>query len=121
MTPPGFLIDGILRDRPQRPNGAAIHAYRAAGDVAAWRFIHKRHEFVGKPRHGAANTNAPNVRAAANSSHPPAFGNVTVHHGTPASQLHDALRRPVHLREVPLFVVSCAVATFMDRLAEEPC
>jgi len=77
--------------------------------VSTGGFIHERHELVGESRHGAADANAADVGAAADSSHPAAFGNVAVHDRPPASQLHNALWGSVHFGEIALLVVTGSI------------
>src|SRR5271156_89098 len=91
MTPLWFLVDGGLGHVAQGANGAAVGADGCAGNLCTRRLIHKGHEFVGETGHGAADADAANVGATADSGHPPAFGHIAVHHRAPASQLHDAL------------------------------
>src|SRR5580704_10007190 len=120
MTPLRFLVDGRLRNRSKRANGPAISAYGCAGKFPSGRFVHERHELVGKARHGAADADAAHVGAASDSRHPAALRNVAVHHRPPASQLHDALGRTVHFGEITLLVIAGAIAAFVNRLAEQP-
>src|SRR5258708_10690237 len=48
VTPLGLFVDRVLSDGSQRTNRASVNADRAAGDVTAGRFVHKRHELVGE-------------------------------------------------------------------------
>src|ERR1700733_6141678 len=120
MPPLRFLVDGRLRYRPQSANRTPICAHCRAGDPRTGWLIHERHELVREAGHGTANTDAAYVGAAADSRHPSPLGNVAVHYRAPASQLHDALWGAIHFGEVTLFVVPGSIATFMDRLAEQP-
>src|SRR5436190_9911017 len=73
MSPFGFLIHGMVGNGAQRTDEAAVRADEHAGKSCAGRFVHERHELVGKTRHGAADANATDVRAAADAVHPSAF------------------------------------------------
>src|SRR5579863_1382656 len=86
MPPLRLLIHRRLGKGAQHANRLAIRAHRPARYFSSRRLVHKRHELVGKARHGAANADPTNVRAAADSRHPATFRNVAVHHRTPASQ-----------------------------------
>src|SRR5579864_5468795 len=120
MPPLGLLVNGGLSNAAERPNCAAISSNRRTGYFRAWRLIHKRHKFVGKPRHGAADADAAHIRATPDSGHPSSLWNIAVHHRAPASQFHDALRRSIHFGEVALLVIAGSIATLMHCLSEEP-
>ena len=83
--------------------------------------VHERHELVGETRHGASNTDSPNVWTTANSAHPSSFAHIALDNRPPATQLHDAQRRTVFLAELSLLIEATAIAPFMDRIAEKPC
>ena len=89
-------------------------------DARAGRLVHERHELVGEPRHRAADADPADVRAPADTVDPSALGDVAFHDGPPASELHDALRRPVLGGEVALLVVAGAVAAFVHGRTEQP-
>src|SRR5579863_5180520 len=118
MPPFRFLVYRGLSNRAQRPDGPPINANRTTGHVRSRRLIHEGHELVGEAWHGAADADAAHVGAAADACHPSAFGDVAVDYWTPASQLHDALRRAVDFREITLLVVAGSVATIVDSVAE---
>src|SRR5205823_7420841 len=82
--------------------------------------IHKRHEFVRKSRHRAANADAAHIGTASNTVHPASLGNVAVHYWSPAAQLYEALRRAVLRGEHGLLVVAATITAFVDGFAEEP-
>src|SRR5580658_1887965 len=86
---------------------------------ARW-LVHERHEFVGKARHGAANANPADIRAAADSSHPTTLSDVALHYRSPAAQFHDALNRAIFLGKLRLLVVTAPVTSFMYGLTEQP-
>src|SRR4029079_3252218 len=119
-APPGFLVQGVLRDAPQPPDRAAVDLAAPGRDLASgWR-VHERHELVGEAGHRAADADAAHVRAAAEAVHPAPLGDVAVDHRAPAADLHQALGRVVVLREVALLVIARAVAALVHRLAEDP-
>src|SRR3984957_19518869 len=120
MPPFGFFVDRVLGDTAQRSDGSTIYANRRTRDVSTGGFIHERHKLVGESRHGATNTDAAHVRAAADAGHPSPLRNVTVNDRTPTSKLHDAFGRAVDLREITLLVIAGAVATFVDGPAKQP-
>src|SRR3954454_23220361 len=73
LVPPlGFLVDGLVGDAAQPPHGAAVDADQVRADPAAGRRVHERHKFVGKARNRAADADAADVRAPADSGHPAA-------------------------------------------------
>ena len=102
------------------PDRLAVRADDRGRELAAGRLVHERHELVREARHGAADADAADVRAAADAVDPAAFGHVALDHRAPAAELHDALRGVVLGREVALLVVAGAVATLVHRLAEQP-
>ena len=50
----------------------------------------------------------------------PRLGTLQLTTGSPAPQLHDALRRAIFASEISLFVITGAVATFVHGLTEQP-
>src|SRR3954447_26017676 len=120
VPPLGLLVDGLVGDRAQTPDGLAVDVDQVRGHAAAGRGVHERHELVREAGHRAADADAAHVRAAADARHPPALGDVAVDDGPPAADLHEALRGVVVLREVALLVVAGAVAALVDGLAEQP-
>src|SRR5262252_9823897 len=101
----------------ERPDDGAVDAARGRRHSAPRRFVHEGHELVGKAGHGAADADAADVGTAADAGHPPALGDVAHDHRTPASELDDALGRAVFVGEIPLLVITGAVASLVDRLA----
>src|ERR1700683_932262 len=120
MPPLRLFVYGVLGYGPQRTDRAPIHADSGAGNMGAWRFIHKWHELVGEARHGAADANAADVGTTTDASHPAAFGHVAVHDRAPAADLHDAFGRAVDFREIALLVISGTVAPLVHGSAEQP-
>src|SRR5690606_10345878 len=100
----------------QRP----VHAQHRRGQSTTRWCVHERHELVRESGHGAADADATDVGATADTVHPAAFGDVAVHHRTPAADLHLALRPVVVVCEVRLFVVGRTVAPLVHGLAEQP-
>src|SRR6185369_14057019 len=78
------------------------------------------HELVRKARHGAADTDAADVRTAADAADPAALRHVALHHRPPAAELDDALGRAVLVGELALLVVAGAIAALVHRAAEQP-
>ena len=62
----------------------------------------------------------PTFGAPPDAGHPSPLGDIAINHRPPASQLHDALGRAIHVREIALLVVTCPIATVMHRLAKQP-
>src|SRR5213076_475405 len=73
VSPPRFFVHGAIRDRAQHSNKTAIRPDDRAREGRARRFIHERHELIGKPRHGAADTNPTDIRTTADPSIQPRF------------------------------------------------
>src|SRR6476661_9383712 len=120
MPPLWFFIGSILGYGAQRANRSTIRASRGSRYSCARRFIHEGHELVGESRHGAADANAPDIGASADSGHPAALGHIAIHYRSPASQLHNAFRRSVNLGEIALLVVAGAIAAFVYSPAKQP-
>src|SRR5690348_3286124 len=78
VTPLGFLVHRAIGNSAQRANEWAIGANEHAREGSARWFIHERHKLVREPGHRAGNTNATDIRTAANAIHPPAFGDVAI-------------------------------------------
>ena len=102
MPPLRFFVDGMIRHRAKAADGHSVSANRGARKLCARRLVHERHELIGKAGHGAADADAADVRAAANSSHPSTLGHVAVDHRSPAAKFHNALGRTVARCEVAL-------------------
>ena len=99
-------------------NRAAVCLHGGRGEQRTGRLIHEWHELVGKARHRASDADAAHVGAAANAAHPTALANIALHHRSPTSEFHDAERGTVLLGELCLLVVSAAITTLMNRVAE---
>src|SRR5262249_28791363 len=100
MMPFGFLVHDSIGNGTQGTNQLTIGTTHHAGECRAGGFVHERHEFVGKSRHGASDANATNVWTSSNSVHPPALGDIAVHHRPPATNLDEAFRRAVFMGEI---------------------
>src|ERR1700691_4449494 len=99
-------------------NRAPVGHHRGGRKQRTRRLIHERHELVWKARHGASDANSPYVRAAADSPHPAALADVALHHGSPATEFHDARGRAIFLGELRLLVISAAIASFVNGCTE---
>src|SRR5512139_668427 len=84
-TPLGLLVEGGHGHAAQPFDGRAVQADGSRGHLSAGGLVHERHELVGETGHGAADADAPYVRAAAQAVHPAAFGDVALHHRSPAA------------------------------------
>src|ERR1700752_39782 len=120
MAPFRLFVHGGIGNRTQSTDHAAICSHARGRDSCAWRLVHEWHEFVGEDGHGATDADTSDIRAAADSAHPPTLGHVAIDHGTPAANFHQAFRRTVLMREVALLVISCAIAAFMHGFSEQP-
>src|ERR1700719_2986917 len=66
FVPPGrFFVDGFVRYLAQSAQGPTPELNYVRRKLRAGWFIHKRHKLVREARHGAADADATNVRAAA--------------------------------------------------------
>src|SRR5436190_17529188 len=92
VSPPRFFVHGAIRDRAQHSNKTAIRPDDRTRERRARRFIHKRHELVREPRHGAADANPADIRTTADPIHPTALGYVAIHYRPPAADFHQAFR-----------------------------
>src|SRR5436190_1855257 len=88
--------------------------------MGSGRLVHERHELIRKPRHGAGDANAADIRTAADPPHPAALRHVAVHYRTPAADFHQALGGAVFVGEIALLVITGAIASLVNRLAEKP-
>src|SRR6476619_7245434 len=120
-VPPGWLlVQRCLSEAAQGVDGPAIGGHRVGRKQRSWRLIHEGHEFVWKSRHRTTDTDSADVGTAADSVGPAALAHVALHHGPPASQLHDALARAVLLCKLSLLVIPAAIASLVHRISEEP-
>src|SRR3954454_21154205 len=95
VPPLGLLVDGLVGDRAQTPDGLAVDVDEVGGHAAAGRGVHERHELVREAGHRAADADAADVRAAAHAVDPAPLGDVALDDRAPAAQLHQALRLAV--------------------------
>src|ERR1043165_8532320 len=61
MPPLRLAIQRRLGEAPQGMDRAAVSGDRIGGEQRPRRLIQKRHELIGKPRHGAADTDAADI------------------------------------------------------------
>src|SRR4249919_1163502 len=101
-----LLVHGLLGHLAQTAYGLAVDQAASRRQLRPGWLVHERHELVGEARHRAADADAADVGAAADSVDPTSLGDVALDDRTPAAELDDALRRAVLLREVPLLVVA---------------
>src|SRR5690349_3181589 len=98
MPPVRLLVERVIGNFAQLAHHHSIALYGARREFGAGRLIHKRHELVRETRHGAADTDAADVRAATEPGHPAALGHVALHYRPPAAQLDQALGRTILMR-----------------------
>src|SRR6266540_2265991 len=120
LPPAGFLVLGLGGDLPQGADDAAVETAGGGRDLGAGGFVHERHELVGEAGHGAADADAADVGAAADTVDPAPLRDVAFDHRAPAAQLDQALGGAVLGGELSLLVVAGPVATLVDGCAEEP-
>src|SRR5437016_2215255 len=120
MSPLRLRVHRRLRVLAQLADGAAVGGDGLGGEFGAGRFVEegRLHELVGEAGHRAADADAADVGAAANTVHPAALADVALHHRPPAAELDDTFARAVADREIGLLVVAGPVAALVDRLAE---
>src|SRR5882757_5065662 len=119
-APLRFLVQALRGDVAQLADDPAVRAAGRAGDLAAGRGVHERHELVGEAGHGAADADAADVGAAADAVDPAALGHVALDHGSPAPQLDQAGGLPVLGGELALLVVAAPVTALVHGGAEQP-
>src|SRR5262245_18879340 len=118
VTPFGFFVDGAIRDCSQRSNHVSVDTHSRRGEGGSRRFLHERHKFVRKTRQRAGDADTADVEAASDAPHPAALRDIAIDDGAPAADLYQASRFAVLMREVGLFVVPSAIASFVNRFAE---
>src|ERR671922_2895787 len=89
VAPLRLLVDRLVRDRPQAADHRSVNAREHGRNAAPGRLVHERHELVGEARHRAADADAADVGAAADTGHPPPLRDVAVDHRAPAADLHE--------------------------------
>src|SRR5450432_3410355 len=104
-SPLRLIVKGVRGDLAQSSDRSPVEAAGQGGDSGAGRFIHKRHELVWKPGHGATDADAADIGATADAVDPAAFRYIALHHRTPTPEFHDALGRSVFGGKVALLVV----------------
>src|ERR1700675_2525475 len=83
MAPLRFFVHRSVGDAAHGADETAIGADDVAGKLGPRRFVHKRHELIREPGHGAADADAAHIGAAADAPHPSPLGYVAVDHGSP--------------------------------------
>src|SRR5689334_13018425 len=95
MPPLRFFVDGAVGDLAKVADHRAVQTRCSCGNLAAGRFIHERHELVRETGHRAADADATDVRAAADTVDPAPFRHVALDDRAPTTKLHNAFRRAV--------------------------
>src|SRR3954469_4586082 len=62
----------------------------------------------------------PRLGATSDAAHPTALSHVAVDYGAPAADFDQTLWRTVFMCKIALFVITSAIAAFVDRFAKEP-
>src|ERR1700691_5508707 len=101
-------------------NRPPVSHHRSGRKQGTGRLVHERHELVRKARHGASDTNPADVWTPADSTHPAALADVTLHDGSPATEFHDAGGRTILFGELRLLIISAAIASFVYGCAKQP-
>src|SRR3954465_9863537 len=109
VPPLRLLVELAFGDLPQPPDHRPVRAAGQRRHLRARRLVHERHELVREARHGAADADPADVRAAADAVDPAALRHVALDDRTPAAQLDQALRGAVLGGELALLVVAAAV------------
>src|ERR1700691_4550579 len=120
FPPDRLFIERCLGKAAQGMNGPAISLDSGGRQQGARWLIHERHKLVGKSRHGASDADTPDIGATAEARHPTPLAHIALHHRPPASQLHDAQRRPILFGKLRLLIVASTITAFMDGPPEEP-
>src|ERR1700679_2565394 len=92
VSPARFLVERAVGDAAQAAYHRAVQSRCGSGNLAARRLVHKRHELVREPWHGATDADATDVRAAADAVDPASFGHVAFDHRPPAAKFDNAFR-----------------------------
>src|SRR5262245_54504075 len=85
LPPLRLPVERRVGEAAEPPDQLAVHPDEARGEDAAGGLVHEGHELVGEARHGAADADPADVRAAADPGHPAALGDVAVDDRTPAA------------------------------------
>src|SRR5262250_3321398 len=118
---PAVLTVGRAVGEPsEAPDDPAHSLSGEGGESGAGRRLVERTELVGESGHRAPDAHAPRPHAAAHVIDGAALYDVAVDDGTPAADLHEALRVAVVLGEDTLFVEAGAGAAMVHGLSEEP-
>src|ERR1700722_2508969 len=120
IAPLGLFVERAVGDLAETADQSPIGLDENGRDAAARRLVHERHELVRETGHGAADADAADIRAAANTGDPATLGHVALHHGAPAADLHKAFARTVLLRKIGLLVIGATIATLVYRRSEKP-
>src|SRR5580704_1708300 len=120
MTPTWFLVCRTLRNLAQSLNNPTRNPGNRGRNHRSRRRVHKRHKLVRETGHSTSDADTADVWTTPDPVHPTAFGDVAVHHRSPASQFHYALRRAVNISKVSLFIIAASVTAFVYSFAEQP-
>src|SRR5262249_23405308 len=118
---PAVLAIGRAVGEPPEPPDHPSHSLGSkGGESGAGRRLVARAELGGESGHRAPDAHAPRPHAATHVIDGAALDDVAVDDGTPAADLHEALRVAVVLGEDTLLVEAGARAAVMNGVAEEP-
>src|ERR1700752_3473495 len=78
VPPVRLLVDRSTGDVPQAADDRSVHARSRGGPLAPRWLVHERHELVREAWHRAADADAADVRAAADSVDPSPLGDVAL-------------------------------------------
>src|ERR1700722_19631580 len=110
----------MVCNAPESPDSDPVRANKCRREPGSRRLVHEWHEFIRKTRHRAADTNASDVRTAADTCHPAAFGNITINHRSPAAYFYQAFGGIIVFGKIALFVVGGTIAPIMDSGSKKP-
>src|ERR1700747_2962976 len=91
IAPFWLFVQRTVGDPAQVPDQHAVRLDEGRGKVSARRLVHERHELVWKTRHGAADADAADIRAAAHPGNPTALRHIALHNRPPTADLHQTL------------------------------
>src|ERR1700752_1517886 len=120
MPPLWFFVYSCVGQAAEFANGGSLNTDGGRLKLCPRRLVHKWHELVRKSGHRAADANAADVRTATESCHPPTLRNVAIDNRSPAAEFDQASRRAVLARKFALFVITAAIASFVNSLSEQP-
>src|SRR5580698_6152859 len=120
VSPGRLFVERRLSEPAKCVNGFSVRGDCAGREQGTRRLAHEGHKLVRKAGHRAPDTNAANIGASANTSHPASLANIALDNRPPTAQFDDAPNISVLLGKLRLLVVATPITPFVHCLTKQP-